>query len=70
MRHLCKAHKKPKTNKVQWNEDVSHMFDEELGQAVWISQTFLQLPQEVAAMETRDGGPVVEQMGDIVTCQK
>lgn len=25
----------------------SHMLDEELGQAVWISQTFLQLSQEV-----------------------
>lgn len=31
------------------------MLDEELGQAVWISQAFLQLPQEVAAMEARDG---------------
>lgn len=42
------------------------MLDEELGQAVWMRQTFLQLSQEVAAMEERDGG----QTGDVVTCQK
>lgn len=29
----------------------SHVLDEELGQAVWISQTFLQLSQEVTTTE-------------------
>lgn len=43
---------------MQCNEDVSHMLDEELGQAVWISQTFLQLSQKVAAVGEGDGGPV------------
>ena len=46
------------TKKPQWEKEASHVLDEELGQAVWISQTFLQLSQEVAAMAARDGGPV------------
>lgn len=40
---------------VQGSKDASHVLDEELGQAVGIGQTFLQLSQEVAAVEESRG---------------
>lgn len=53
---------------MQCSKDASHVLDEELGQAVGISQTFLQLSQEVAAVEERGGGPVAT--ADVRRCDR